>query len=553
MPKLPVNRLMRRPIMLLVSGVLLLAASAATLPAAADANSSQIAIIQDNSDLYNAPAALAQFRELGARAVRIIVPWSQIAPDSSSPVQPNFDATDPSAYPADNWAPYDNIVRTALTDGITVDFTITGGAPRWAERGNPPENDPFFAWQPNVGDYEQFVQAVGERYSGQFTPSGEAAPLPAVHFWAIFNEPNFGEDLGPQAIKGSSVSVAPMMYRNLVNAGWKGLQATGHGHDTILIGELAARGNNDGPPHRGAPQGLPGDYGQTKPLEFIRSLYCVDRNFHELRGSFAKARGCPTSAAASRSFRRQNPGLFNASGVSDHPYPLYQSPVTDGLNDPDFATLPDLGNLAHTLDRVNSVYGSHTHFAIYNTEYGYITRPPKAPPYVTQSTAAWYINWAEYLSYKNPRVRSYMQYLLTDPPPTSGAYAGFASGLETYKGQPKATFYAYRMPVYMPRTAFSRNRSEEIWGAVRPAPFALLDGYGGQLASIQLKSGAGAYRTLKTFLVTRSGGYFDLHMRFPSSGTVRIAWTYPAADPFLASPNVAGQTIYSRTFSIKVH
>ncbi len=65
--------------------------------------------------------------------MRIIVPWSQIAPDSTSRVEPNFNATDPNAYPADAWAPYDNVVRTALTDGITVDFTVTGGAPRWAE------------------------------------------------------------------------------------------------------------------------------------------------------------------------------------------------------------------------------------------------------------------------------------------------------------------------------------------------------------------------------------------------------------------------------------
>jgi hypothetical protein len=65
-----------------------------------------------------------------------------------------------------------------------------------------------------------------------------------------------------------------MMYRRLVNAGWVGLRASGHAHDTILIGELAARGMHHGP--KAVPQGWPGDYGETKPLPFIRTLYCVN-------------------------------------------------------------------------------------------------------------------------------------------------------------------------------------------------------------------------------------------------------------------------------------
>ena len=111
------------------------------------------------------------------------------------------------------------------------------------------------------------------------------------------------------------------MYRPIVDAGWKALHATGHGHDTILIGEFAARGNGFRSPHPGQPQGLPGNYGQTKPLEFLRTLYCLDSSYRQLRGSAARAHGCPTNAAGSRRFRAQHPGLFSASGVGDHPYP----------------------------------------------------------------------------------------------------------------------------------------------------------------------------------------------------------------------------------------
>ena len=105
-----------------------------------------------------------------------------------------------------------------------------------------------------------------------------------------------------QAVNGSTVSVAPGMYRGLASQMWNALQATGHGHDTILIGEFAPFGlsGRAGPGH---PQGLPGNFGQTKPLQFLRTLYCVDSNYRELRGRAARAVGCPLTAAGSRSFR----------------------------------------------------------------------------------------------------------------------------------------------------------------------------------------------------------------------------------------------------------
>ena len=89
---------------------------------------------------------------------------------------------------------------------------------------------------------------------------------------------------------------------------------------------------------------------------FIRDLYCLSSNYKQLRGSAAKSVGCPTNAAGSRRFRAANPGLFKASGVSDHPYPDNLSPVRDGRNDPDFAAFPDLGNLARAL---GSGHGRH--------------------------------------------------------------------------------------------------------------------------------------------------------------------------------------------------
>jgi hypothetical protein len=530
-------------------GATLALGGAAALPATALAKHSQVSIIEDFNDIPDPVGTLTQFRALGATTVRVILPWQAIAPSPTSSKKPRFNATDPNAYPAANWGPFDNVIRTAQRLGLNVDLTVQGGAPRWGEAQAAPKakgvNSAYVAWKPNAGAYGQFMQALGKRYSGKFVPKGQSTALPRVKFWAIFNEPNFGQDLGPQATNDSRFFNAPIMYRQLVNSGWNALRATGHGRDTILIGELAAEGFEPGrfPKKTG---GLPGNYGQTRPLLFIRDLYCVGKNFRPLRGGLARATGCPTNAAGSRRFRRQNPGLFSASGFADHPYDGGQSPVSKKGNKVDYAIFADFGNLESTLDRANRAYGSRKHFAIYNTEYGEITSPPKRRPYPSPAVAAYYINWAEYLSWKSGRVASYMQYLLKDPPPNAGAYSGFASGLEFYNGKQKATWAAYQLPVYMPHTSFSRRANQEIWGDARPAPFMRKDGHGNQLVSIQVDR-----KTVKTARV--NGGYFDLRMKFAKGRhSVRLAYTFPKTDAFLPVSDL-GKTVYSRSFTIKVH
>jgi hypothetical protein len=523
--------------------------SVAATPAAA--SNSQISIIQDGAQLAQNPdGTMAQFRLLGANTVRVIVNWFDVTRNPTSFKRPaHFNAADPNAYQSSKWDQYDNIVQTANKYGLMVDFTVTGGAPAWADGPGVPKGgiNEDFAWKPSAKEYGLFLTAVARRYSGSFKPSGATSPLPRVHFWTIFNEPNFGEDLGPQAINGSTRSVAPMYYRRIVAAGWSALHATGHGHDTIVIGDFAARGM-EGRATKRFPGGFPGAYGQTKPLEFIRTLYCLSPNYSQLRGGAAAAIGCPTTAGGSRRFRAQNPGLFNASGVGDHPYPLNLSPVRDGLSDPNFAAFPALPKLGRELDRVNRIYGSRTHYPLYNDEYGYITRPPDSAPYVSPDTAAYYMNWAEYLSWKNPRIKSYMQYLLQDPPGTGGRYSKFASGLLFPNGTQKSDFSSYRLPLYMPVTSAKRSRNLEVWGDLRPAHF-----YRGQTVDIQFASGSSsAFKTVKALKVNNSNGYFDLHMRFPGSGSVRLRWTYPSSDPLLLGPEL-GETVFSRRVALRLH
>ena len=144
------------------------------------------------------------------------------------------------------------------------------------------------------------------------------------------------------------------------------------------------------------------------------------------------------------------------------------------------------------------------------------------------------MNWAEYLSWRNSRVRTYMQYGLIDPP-----LGNFPSALEDKNGHPKATYYAFRMPLYMPSTSARHGRSLEVWGGARPAHFVP----GKQQVQIQYQRGSrGVFTTVKTVTVN-STGYFDVRVTFPASGSVRTKWF---------SPPSAGN-IYSRTQKISVH
>ena len=104
----------------------------------------------------------------------------------------------PASYSAANWSIYDHIVRDAHADGITVDFSLTGPAPRWAAAGDRPAPENYGVSKPAASAFGQFVEAVATRYSGSYDPisdtivHGNADDLPRVSFWELCNEPNFG-------------------------------------------------------------------------------------------------------------------------------------------------------------------------------------------------------------------------------------------------------------------------------------------------------------------------------------------------------------------------
>jgi hypothetical protein len=313
----------------------------------------------------------------------------------------------------------------------------------------------------------------------------------------------------------------------------------------MLIGETAPRGL--------VGKHLPGATGGLLPLIFLRALYCVSTRYQPLTGAAATTLGCPASGSTT-AFRAEHPALFSASGWADHPYSDTSSPtqkvpasVIATSITANYADFASLSQLETALDRAAAAYGSHTELPIYATEYGYVTHPPVGAQGVSDAQAAAYSNQAEYLSWLNPRIRSYSHYLLVDPAPGNA----FATGLESYDahttpttglGTPKPVLYdAYRMPLWLPVSTATAGRPLEVWGCVRPLDVGGVRGV--PTVDIQFAAGSSThFSTVKTVTldIARSGCYFETPVRFRHSGSVRLSFSDHAG------------TITSRTQAITV-
>ena len=549
-------------------------AALAVVPASAWADDDQESTFQDDALLvYGTPAeqsnALDIMKALGVDRARVTVYWRLVAPDPDSTAKPKFDAADPNAYPSGNWDRYDTLVRLAALKGLGLNFNVSAPAPAWAT-SNAPRPDVADVANPDPGEFGKFVQAVGARYTGAFTPPSASSPpsdqppppnptpvlsplppgtasaararadahaaqaasgpLPRVGYWSIWNEPNQGGWLSPQWQSGQPSS--PRLYRSLVDSAWSALGATGHQSDGVLVGETVAKGSNA----KTATSGM-------KPLVFLRALYCVDRSLHPLQGSAAEAVGCPAQNNAS-DFVAAHPALFALSGLAHHPY-NFPLPPNLKSRDPDFVALADTPRLVKFINRVLAAYGQARRggLPIFFTEYGYQTKPPD-PLGLSWATQASYLNETEYMEWRFQAVKSGSQFLLVDDkpnsnfPPGSIKYWGtFQTGLLELDGSRKASFFSYPVPIWLPRTHVRAGKRFLVWAMRR-------DGTNGdqQTGSVQYAGLHGRrYRNLKTVTTTDPHGYLETRVAVRRSGTVRMAWH-----------NAGGGLTYSRPVKVTV-
>jgi hypothetical protein len=432
----------------------MLCATAALAAPSAQASTRQLTVMQDDALLYRLDAAtrdqtLDEFKALGTDVVKVQLYWSDVAPGGrTKPV--GFDATNPASY---GWGTYDDVIRGIVDRGMRPFLSIGNTAPDWAvAKGGRRKG----INKPNAKELGLFAQAVGTRYSGSYNG------IPRVDLWSIWNEPNLYSWLSPQRSNGAPAS--PSIYRNLYLAAHRGLEDTGHGSDTILLGELMPLGA--------------GESNKITPVEFLREMACLDSHFHQYTGKAAKRRGC------------KKVGRIPTSGIAYHPYNRYRgisNPAKDGE-----ATITSLSRITHVADQLAKRGKLPRRLPLWITEYGFQTNPPD----VSQNPIArvpGYMDESEWIAYRNPRVRSYSQYTLRDEPLT----AVWQAGLRFRSGKAKPGVYdAFRMPAFV--RAIGTHKAE-AWGGLRTAP--------GATARIESRVGHGSYRSLGSARVS-SAGYF---------------------------------------------
>lgn len=473
-------------------------------------------------------ATLQTLRRLGVDTIRATLLWDAVAPQPTSTIAPaGFDASNPGAYPAAAWAPYDRLVELARADGITVNFNLTAPGPLWAMGRGAPSIRYRDHWMPSAVQFGQFVAAVGARYSGSYRPAAGGPMLPRVDYWSVWNEPNQPGWLAPQwqASAGVTSMLAPALYRAYANAGYAALSRTGHRPpgDTVLIGELAPEGCEPG-----GPCVYPRLERSIPPVPFVQALYCLETSGQPLAGAAAIQEGCPASTDRA-AFVAANPALFQATGFAHHPYSFFLPP-TATMSDPNFVPLSDLSRLERTLDEAFRAYGQSRRLDLYLTEYGYETNPPNPFRGVSPATQARYLNLAQYLAWRDPRVRALSQFLLYDSPPdtafrpgTLGYWSTFQTGLLYEDGVAKPSYAAYRLPVFIPDPSPVAGRPMLVWAMLRPAPPD-----SAQQAGIQwAPTTGGPFRTIDTASVQSPDGALAVDVTVPGPGLVRVAWRSP--------------------------
>jgi hypothetical protein len=278
------------------------------------------------------------------------------------------------------------------------------------------------------------------------------------------------------------------------------------------------------------------------PIPFVRALYCVDSSERPLTAAAAASVGCPQNEDRG-AFVAANPGLFRATGFAHHPYSFFLGPAVS-MPDRNFVPLSDLPRLERVLDGAFRAYGVARKLGLYLTEYGYETNPPNPFRGVSPATQSRYLNEAQYIAWRDPRVRALSQFLMYDSPPDTrfkpgslGYWSTFQTGLLYENGVVKPSYAAYRLPVFVPGQAVPAGQPVLVWSMLRPAPPDSV-----QRARVQWRASAGGpFRTVATASIQNPTGALAVKVGVPGSGVLRIAWRSPR-----------GAMYYSRGVGVRV-
>jgi hypothetical protein len=481
-----------------------LAALLAAVPASA--SRVQRSIFEDDQTLVLSSATIRErtlddLALLGVDTVHSIVFWHKVAPDPLSTHRPvGFDGANPAAYPAALWDRYDGLVRGAQARGLDLLLSPSSPIPSWAS-GCKGSLKVRKVCRPNPTQFKRFVAALGKRYSGTYADENEGGGiLPRVSRWSIWNEPNQGGWLRPQATKAGRV--APALYRELARAEIKGLRESGHGSDEVLLGETAPIGRTSGP-RVSRP---------TPPGAFLRDVFCIDGSGRALRGRKARSLDCAGSY----------PRLA-VTGIAHHPYTRGGSQPPTSRGAATEITISSISRLKAILRSAGSRKRIPRNLPIQYTEFGFQTNPPDGLFGVSLDKQAAWINQSDFIAWHDSRVRAVAQYEMRD----EASLAAFQTGLRFNDGRVKPSFAAYRLPIWVER----RGSKLLVWGQLRSAA----DGAVEQVEVQSAPRAGGPFATVKTLPVRSRKGFFNTKLP-KRAGVWRIQWT----------PSTGGAAVLSR-------
>ncbi len=520
-----------------------LAALVGTGASPAQARGPLSTVVQDDAQLLHKPeadvtASMDRLKALGVDTIRITAGWSVLTRGADGDTVPTgFDQTDPAAYEQGRFLGLDKVVRLADARGMRILLDIGFWAPRWAAGREDGEPTPRARRAIDAEAYARFSESLARRYSGSFTPppaiepvpptqdgslldelfgttpppqpaasSPSEGPLPRVSAFSLWNEPNHPAFLLPQTARGEGGS--PAIYRRMVRASHASIRAV-QGDATVLVGGLASKSTNG----RG-----------ISPLRFLRELACVDSRLR------------PLKTAECRDFTPV-PG----DGFTAHPYSLSTPPDSrPSRSQADDLPLGALPTLIRTLDRlVKAKRLAKGLRDVWLTEYGYETNPPATITKFGLDDQLRFLPWAEYLAWRQPRVKAFAQFLLRDLPPAQTvqgrsdrrAFGQWESGLLFADGRDKPAAAGFPGGLFV-RPADAKSRRLAVWGRVRV-------GSGTRTVTLDVRPPRGSWKRLggpirtsgifqRTFAMKgiRKGSQF--RMRYTVDGVARTSPTFTA-------------------------
>jgi len=346
--------------------------------------------------------ALKMARAAGASYLRLVVPWSAIAPDTRPD---DFVPTDP-ASPYYSWGWLDTSVTEIEGDGMTPILDITS-APGWAlsRQGKGAQ-----AGAPSAVALAAFATAVATRYDGS---NGE----PQVHVFQVWNEPNLSLDLSPVS--------AASVYRGMVNA----FATAVHKVDPtnlVVAGALDPFEN------------LAKTFVSQAPLAFMRSFLCLSKGPH------------PHATCSTK---------VQFDVWSHHPYtfggPFGRAKRTDDVS---LGDLPKMRALLKTAMKLHRIVSSHS-VQFWVTEFGWDTNPPRKHAVPLDLEARWTSEALYQMWHSGVSLATW--FLLQDQPSPSPYQSGLffhAKSVGLARAKPMRT--AFRFPF----VAYLGKGTVRIWG-----------------------------------------------------------------------------------------